>query len=115
MLWLNGGPGGSSMMGLLEENGPCMIAADSAGAVPNPWSWNNEVNMLYVDQPAQVGFSYDVAELVAAITHEDERAKRAGGARPEDGATGGRPALPGQVAAAARRARRKEGDWEKKR
>lgn len=47
-------------MGLLEENGPCMIAADSESTVLNPWSWNNEVNMLYIDQPAQVGFSYDV-------------------------------------------------------
>ncbi|KAI1338149.1 carboxypeptidase C [Xylariaceae sp. FL0016] len=59
-IWLNGGPGGSSMMGLLEENGPCFIAADSQSTVLNPWSWNREVNMLYLDQPVQVGFSYDV-------------------------------------------------------
>ncbi|KAK8107050.1 Carboxypeptidase S1-like protein A [Apiospora kogelbergensis] len=59
-IWLNGGPGGSSMMGLLEENGPCQIANDSKTTYLNPWSWNNEVNMLYLDQPNQVGFSYDV-------------------------------------------------------
>lgn len=58
------------MMGLLEENGPCMIAADSASTVPNPWSWNNEVNMLYVDQPAQVGFSYDVPTNVTLSRSE---------------------------------------------
>ncbi|KAK0386032.1 hypothetical protein NLU13_5869 [Sarocladium strictum] len=58
-IWLNGGPGGSSMMGLLEENGPCMIGEDSKSTVLNPWSWNNEVNMLYIDEPVQVGFSYD--------------------------------------------------------
>jgi len=45
-------------MGLLEENGPCLISPNLT-AVPNPWSWNNEVNMLYLDQPVQVGFSYD--------------------------------------------------------
>ncbi|KAK7919892.1 hypothetical protein PG985_007914 [Apiospora marii] len=59
-IWLNGGPGGSSMMGLLEENGPCRVANDTQTTYLNPWSWNNEVNMLYLDQPNQVGFSYDV-------------------------------------------------------
>ncbi|KAH8888454.1 serine carboxypeptidase [Thozetella sp. PMI_491] len=59
-IWLNGGPGASSIMGLLEENGPCFIGPDSKSTYLNPWSWNNEVNMLYLDQPNQVGFSYDV-------------------------------------------------------
>jgi carboxypeptidase C (cathepsin A) len=59
-IWLNGGPGGSSMMGLLEENGPCFVGADSNSTYLNPNSWNNEVNMLYLDQPSQVGFSYDI-------------------------------------------------------
>jgi len=59
-IWLNGGPGGSSMMGLLQENGPCFVGNDSNSTYLNPWSWNNEVNMLYLDQPVQVGFSYDV-------------------------------------------------------
>lgn len=48
------------MPSLLEENGPCFVASDSKSTYLNPWSWNNEVNMLYLDQPTQVGFSYDI-------------------------------------------------------
>ncbi|KAI0005255.1 carboxypeptidase C [Xylariaceae sp. FL0662B] len=59
-LWFNGGPGYSSILNLLEENGPCRVGSDSKSTVINQWSWNNEVNMLYIDQPNQVGFSYDV-------------------------------------------------------
>ncbi|KAJ5177009.1 Carboxypeptidase S1 [Penicillium canariense] len=60
-IWMNGGPGSSSMIGLMQENGPCLVNADSNSTELNPWSWNNYVNMLYIDQPNQVGFSYDVA------------------------------------------------------
>ena len=59
-IWLNGGPGGSSMIGLLSENGPCFVGRDSNSTHINNWSWNNEVNLLYIDQPLQVGYSYDI-------------------------------------------------------
>ncbi|KAI4117321.1 MAG: hypothetical protein LQ345_002410 [Seirophora villosa] len=59
-IWMNGGPGSSSMVGLFQEIGPCMINDDSNSTTLNPWAWNNEVNMLYIDQPNQVGFSYDI-------------------------------------------------------
>ncbi|EQC36354.1 hypothetical protein SDRG_06459 [Saprolegnia diclina VS20] len=58
VLWLTGGPGGSSMMALLTENGPCSVSADGTHTVPNPHSWTNNANVIWVDQPIGTGFSY---------------------------------------------------------
>ncbi|KAK4180452.1 putative carboxypeptidase S1 [Triangularia setosa] len=60
-LWLNGGPGCSSMLGLFVENGPCYFLDSSpadSDPVLNQESWNSYANMLYLDQPVGVGFSY---------------------------------------------------------
>lgn len=50
----------------MSENGPCFVGNDSNSTYLNPWSWNNEVNLLYIDQPVQVGFSYDTPTNVTA-------------------------------------------------
>ncbi|KJF60508.1 carboxypeptidase S1 [Coccidioides immitis RS] len=71
-IWMNGGPGSSSMIGLFQENGPCFVNDDSNSTYLNPWSWNNEVNMLYIDQPNQVGFSYDTLTNVTRNTVAEE-------------------------------------------
>jgi cathepsin A (carboxypeptidase C) len=57
VMWLNGGPGCSSILGLFSENGPCKVNADGSGTTPNPYSWNAKANVIYVDQPAATGFS----------------------------------------------------------
>lgn len=59
---MNGGPGSSSMVGLFNENGPCQvveIAQGRLGTQANDWGWDRSTNILYVDQPNEVGFSYD--------------------------------------------------------
>lgn len=61
-IWLNGGPGSSSMIGLFQESGPCEVVQlpdGSYGTQERVWGWDRSSNILYVDQPAQVGFSYD--------------------------------------------------------
>ncbi|KAM7194531.1 carboxypeptidase D [Naviculisporaceae sp. PSN 640] len=67
-LWLQGGPGAPSVTGPISENGPCTVNRDSKTTKLNPFSWNNQVNMLYMDQPVQTGFSYE--SLVSGIVDE---------------------------------------------
>ena len=58
VLWLTGGPGCSSTLALLFENGPCKVNADGLGTTVNPYSWTEASHVLWLDQPAGVGFSY---------------------------------------------------------
>lgn len=58
LLWLTGGPGGSSMIGLMQELGPCLINEHGNGTVYNKYGWSKNANIIFVDQPAGVGFSY---------------------------------------------------------
>lgn len=50
------------MVGLFQETGPCEvveIAKGQIGTQAREWGWDRSSNMLFVDQPNQVGFSYD--------------------------------------------------------
>ncbi|KAF0902205.1 hypothetical protein E2562_014445 [Oryza meyeriana var. granulata] len=79
VLWLNGGPGCSSIgYGALEELGPLLVDKHE-GLTLNPDSWNKEANILFVESPAGVGFSYtntttDLARFGDNLTAHDAHA-----------------------------------------
>ena len=64
-----GGPGCSSTTGLLFELGPCKIANETS-VTYNKHSWNSHSNILFLDQPVNVGYSYsDDGSTVKAPFH----------------------------------------------
>ncbi|KAG8385579.1 hypothetical protein BUALT_Bualt03G0059900 [Buddleja alternifolia] len=59
VLWLNGGPGCSSVgYGATQEIGPFLVDTDGRGLIFNSFSWNTEANLLFLESPVGVGFSY---------------------------------------------------------
>jgi len=55
-IYIGGGPGSS---GMDDSSGfPCKVQRDTNNTVLNKFSWNDKVNMLYIDQPVSTGFSY---------------------------------------------------------
>jgi cathepsin A (carboxypeptidase C) len=64
VLWLNGGPGCSSLTGLFFELGPASINVELA-PVHNPHSWNNNASVIFLDQPVNTGYSYSDGSSVS--------------------------------------------------
>ncbi|KAK3023817.1 hypothetical protein RJ639_044741 [Escallonia herrerae] len=59
LLWLNGGPGCSSLAyGAMQELGPFRVNSDGKTLYKNKFAWNHAANVLFVESPAGVGFSY---------------------------------------------------------
>ncbi|CAJ2679661.1 unnamed protein product [Trifolium pratense] len=78
LLWLNGGPGCSSIgYGEAEELGPFFPQNSTQPKLKlNPYSWNKAANLLFLESPVGVGFSYtnttsDIQELGDTITAKD--------------------------------------------
>ncbi|XP_015433612.1 PREDICTED: venom serine carboxypeptidase [Dufourea novaeangliae] len=57
VLWLQGGPGATSMYGLFMENGPFFVNANKT-LQKRKYSWNQSHNLLYIDNPVGTGFSF---------------------------------------------------------
>lgn len=58
LMWLQGGPGGSSLFGLFAEMGPLVVNDDLTTLAENEYSWNQEYAMLFIDNPFGAGFSF---------------------------------------------------------
>ena len=63
LIWFNGGPGCSSLLGAFQENGPFTVDSDGDQVfATNPHPWNLRANVLYLEQPSGVGFSMALSE-----------------------------------------------------
>ncbi|XP_059314075.1 serine carboxypeptidase 1-like [Lycium ferocissimum] len=75
VLWLNGGPGCSSFgNGGMVELGPFRVNKDGKTLWLNPFAWNNAANVLFLESPAGVGFSY--SNTSSDYTTGDEKTKK---------------------------------------
>ncbi|KAK7461384.1 hypothetical protein VKT23_008562 [Stygiomarasmius scandens] len=72
VLWMNGGPGCSSALGLFFELGPCKLVSNGSDIATefNPESWNTDANIFLIDQPIGTGFSYSEGQPVVSTAEE---------------------------------------------
>ncbi|KAJ7016109.1 carboxypeptidase [Mycena alexandri] len=75
VIWLNGGPGCSSMDGLFQENGPFQWQSGTFEPQPNPFAWTNLTNMVWIDQPIGTGLSLAAPGAPAQIKDETDVAR----------------------------------------
>jgi len=57
VIWLQGGPGGSSLFGLFVEHGPFSVT-EKLDLEPRTTSWSLTHNVIYIDNPVGTGFSF---------------------------------------------------------
>ncbi|XP_015991447.1 probable serine carboxypeptidase CPVL [Rousettus aegyptiacus] len=70
VLWLQGGPGGSSLFGLFVEHGPYVITHNLT-LHPREFPWTTTLSMLYIDNPVGTGFSFTDDPQGYAINEDD--------------------------------------------
>ncbi|KAM3724505.1 Serine carboxypeptidase ctsa-4.1 [Dirofilaria immitis] len=71
IIWFNGGPGCSSLIGLFTANGPFRPNLDGLTLFENVFSWNKLANVLHIESPRQVGFSYQDWAINSDDTFDD--------------------------------------------
>jgi carboxypeptidase C (cathepsin A) len=87
IVWTNGGPGCTAMEGATTEHGPLnlfMMKESCSNGGPaskcdysqqlssNPYAWNKHSNMLYVDQPKNVGYSFGTGQTKSSVEAGEE-------------------------------------------
>ncbi|XP_037557119.1 lysosomal protective protein-like [Dermacentor silvarum] len=72
ILWMNGGPGCSSLLGLMSEQGPFRVVKRGHKLIINPYRWNQIANIIFLESPAGVGYSYDLSGQYS--TNDDQTA-----------------------------------------
>lgn len=65
LLWLTGGPGCSSLLAAVAELGPFRVGYHGVNVTINEFSWNKVANVLFLESPVGVGFSYDPSGVYA--------------------------------------------------
>ncbi|XP_059149236.1 probable serine carboxypeptidase CPVL [Physella acuta] len=73
VVWLNGGPGSPSSLGLFYENGPMRLT--DAWYERSNISWTETMSMLYIDNPVSVGYSYSDSGSAGYRTDQDGYSK----------------------------------------
>ncbi len=73
--WTNGGPGCSGLLGFLTEQGPFRTDQKDLSLTLNEYSWNKIANMVFIEQPCGVGFSYSDNPDVDYTTDDATAAK----------------------------------------
>jgi cathepsin A (carboxypeptidase C) len=58
LVYFNGGPGGASIFLNFVGMGPYVTYDGSSNLSPWPFSWNRRANLLFIDNPAGVGYSF---------------------------------------------------------
>ena len=71
VLWLNGGPGSSSILGMLQEMGPVLMNV-TGGLMANPYAWTKQANLLILESPGGVGYSYCQAMTEGGSCHNTD-------------------------------------------
>src|SRR5690349_3048038 len=70
ILWMNGGPGCSSITGLITELGPFKLQQDGKTLKLNQYSWNLNASILFLESPPGVGFSFSTNQDIR--TNDDK-------------------------------------------
>jgi len=74
IVYLEGGPGVSSLLSLFYQMGPFFVSPNGTSLIPNPYTWNKEFAMIFVDNPVGAGFSF-TSKTAGFTTNENHVAR----------------------------------------